>query len=299
MTSGEQSMRIDDVPASTVTKPCKPGNVTGPFPFMKGPIYVLSASLARRVVHEMRTLYRSAIRGRDGYVSGSRNEGTQLGQVWEDVWMGYALSQLDPPPKLDVVSIRHEMLQFQEGLPEYVPDFGLAKQAIVWHANPFGGKNPTRIPLIHRYMRTHHCSLASEVVCELVGRSCTGGVWRLCLQNSTVSGASGCTGGATRNYLEELRTEQSDNELPAPLSPGYCNTTSLGEGVLCGPDDVQGTWLMPSASECLAACRKCAQCHFVSYSARDADCSWFRACARVHGARRGGTGHATWRVREG
>lgn len=61
---------------------------------------------------------------------------------------------------------------------------------------------------------------------------------------------------------------------------------------------------------CLADCRRCERCHFISYSDLDHDCSWFRSCPSAHpsspesralktgaSAQPSNTGHHTWRVR--
>ena len=53
---------------------------------------------------------------------------------------------------------------FQEGWTDFIPHFKIANQTMVWHGNT--AKNPTRISLIHRYMRRHRCNLASGVTCD-------------------------------------------------------------------------------------------------------------------------------------
>ena len=60
--------------------------------------------------------------------------------------------------------------------------------------------------------------------------------------------------------------------------PGFCATTAVGEGVHCRPSDVRGSWVETRAESCVARCRSCAQCKFVSFSAAANDCSWFAKC---------------------
>ena len=116
----------------------------------------------------------------------------------------------------------------------------------------------------------------------------------MCSQDQGAIGEGGCTGG-NEDYLQALRSEQADGALlPPPLADGYCSATEVGEGALCDPADVKGTWLQPSASDCVAACKRCSRCNFVSYNALDADCSWFLECPEVK--KRPRTGHRTWRV---
>ena len=274
-------------------------DIAGPFPFLKGPLYVLSRALAMRVVREQVKLYRRALgsagRGTTA-VFNSANQPTMIneGQVWEDVFMGYLLDQLDPPPTLDLVHIDKGATElFQEGWPDFMPHFKIANQTMVWHGNT--AKNPTRISLIHRYMRRHRCNLASGVTCDRgLSDTCKGRRLRVCSQDQGAIGEGGCTGG-NEDYLQVLRSEQADGaRLPPPLADGYCSATEVGEGALCDPADVKGTWLQPSASVCVAACKRCSRCNFVSYSALDADCSWFLECPEVK--KRPRTGHRTWRV---
>ena len=71
------------------------GGFAGPFPFMKGPIYFVSASLAKCIVSNVS--WEPRVRALEAAKANRK--------VYEDVWTGYALSQLDPPPKLALVKL--------------------------------------------------------------------------------------------------------------------------------------------------------------------------------------------------
>ena len=62
------------------------------------------------------------------------------------------------------------------------------------------------------------------------------------------------------------------------IADGYCDTTSDGQGEQCRPQDSKGTWRIGSRQACLARCVACAQCHYISFSEKFSDCSWFRTC---------------------
>ena len=88
------------------------------------------------------------------------------------------------------------------------------------------------------------------------------------------------------------RTQQgslSTKTLPAAAyGHGHCGETAVGQGAQCAKGDVKGSWSKPDAQGCVAACKHCAQCAFVSYSPDDRDCSWFtswRAAAAMTLAR--------------
>tara|TARA_B110001452_G_scaffold120647_1_gene100126 strand:- start:401 stop:2122 length:1722 start_codon:yes stop_codon:yes gene_type:complete len=78
---------------------------------------------------------------------------------------------------------------------------------------------------------------------------------------------------------------------------GFCAVTSVGEGVHCSPQDHQGSWGKPDLTlqSCIARCAACQRCHFVSYSRKEMDCSWFRHCGST--LLQGATAHTTFHVR--
>ena len=68
--------------------------------------------------------------------------------------------------------------------------------------------------------------------------------------------------------------------LPAVSPPleGYCDTTSDGQGERCESYEAKGTWRVAEEASCISRCAACSRCHFVSFSQRFSDCSWFRHC---------------------
>ena len=69
---------------------------------------------------------------------------------------------------------------------------------------------------------------------------------------------------------------------------GFCGVTSAKEGTTCASSDQQGSWALPAASKmrsslqlCLQHCIECQQCHFVSISRADKDCSWYTKCDKL------------------
>ena len=71
---------------------------------------------------------------------------------------------------------------------------------------------------------------------------------------------------------------------------GFCQSTkwselrSEGANLLnfCPSSNIgHGGWWSRSLTNCLAGCERCQQCHFISFSPSDQDCSWFRKCPSV------------------
>lgn len=151
------------------------GRLVGPFPYMKGPIYFMSRDVASRVVKELEHLVVRALGTSDKREYSGR---LRVTAIWEDVWMGYALSQLDPPPKLDIVAFDWSLYFENWG-------FAIRDASLVWHAKT---KDAGRPILIQRYMERHHCmrprSQPLVRSCSKVGLSCTGGLWRLCVETN-------------------------------------------------------------------------------------------------------------------
>ena len=64
----------------------------------------------------------------------------------------------------------------------------------------------------------------------------------------------------------------------SPALDGYCDTTVDGQGERCETYDTKGTWRLSDEEACISRCATCNRCHFVSFSRRFSDCSWFRRC---------------------
>ena len=143
--------------------------VVGPFPYMKGPLYFVSRTSVERLVGEQQHLLELVIPTAGAKTGFGRARTTA---IWEDVFLGYALGRL-ADAKLGVVSIDWSLFYENWG-------FGINPASLVWHAKL---KDPSRLPLIQRWKDKHHCTRRREaraLVCEDVGRSCTGELWPLC-----------------------------------------------------------------------------------------------------------------------
>ena len=82
---------------------------------------------------------------------------------------------------------------------------------------------------------------------------------------------------ATLDTLEEC-SRSSAAEGGAPLvgqSAGYCAVTEFGAD--CASDE-SGAWKAASLDKCVALCRCCARCSYVSFTAAGGECSWYAAC---------------------
>jgi hypothetical protein len=180
----------------------------GPFSYSKGPLYFLSRGLAERVSRDGPTLRRAAeaLATTDERRSGGLG-GTPDKRVWEDVFLGYSLSRLDPAPRLGLVSINFE-LYFEEWGFRSLPG------TMVWHAKT---KEARRPPVLHKWMAEHHCSrgepsppprcrdsstgsstihappaapgqsihsYGGRGILETRGGSCTGGKWVFCVDDA-------------------------------------------------------------------------------------------------------------------
>ena len=99
---------------------------------------------------------------------------------------------------------------------------------------------------------------------------------------------------ASRNGTQAVvdGKQRQRGPTPPPLLAGYCGVTAVGEGTHCKDTDSKGSWLAGGLFDCMAACRQCERCHYISYSELDHDCSWFLSCPLALGKRalRAGSG---------
>ena len=69
--------------------------------------------------------------------------------------------------------------------------------------------------------------------------------------------------------------------LPEGVSQGNGACGATENGGDCATDS-QGAWPMApsrhSLATCIAMCRCCERCRYISYSAQNEDCSWFAKC---------------------
>lgn len=158
----------------------------GPFAFAKGPLYALSRALAQRLSSDPPTLARAAAALE---TAGTRRYGGHGGVapnaetfVWEDVWIGYALSRLEAPaPDVGVISL---------SFSQYVEEWGFTASpaTLIWHAKT---KDPSRPPRLHTHLASGgHCTRRpnSRPRCRraddtLRGGSCAGGRWVFCSED--------------------------------------------------------------------------------------------------------------------
>ena len=81
------------------------------------------------------------------------------------------------------------------------------------------------------------------------------------------------------------------------IGPGYCSASSEGSEGDCTRGLI-GTWRIGDLPQCIARCKQCAQCKFVSFAWQHRDCSWFAGCAtKALGKLFGGDAFDTYRVK--
>jgi hypothetical protein len=88
-----------------------------------------------------------------------------------------------------------------------------------------------------------------------------------------------------------------------PVS-GFCQATEWSDAgnLLNGPcpSSSHGAWWSRGLTGCLVGCERCKQCHFISFSPSDQDCSWFRDCPSVQKGEATTDyylTHTTWQIR--
>ena len=148
-------------------------NVSGPFFFGKGPLYLVDRRLAAQVVAHADVRREAAAAVRSGEAAGP-----ELTWPWEDVFLGYALAHAatsaaaaSAPAEIVAVDIGARGV-FTEG-------WGVASApvALLWHMRV---KQPARVALVDAWAASHRCDLAFDALrCEEY-RSCAGASWRAC-----------------------------------------------------------------------------------------------------------------------
>ena len=81
--------------------------------------------------------------------------------------------------------------------------------------------------------------------------------------------------------------------------PGYCGVTGDAQERGCVPDKKQG-WFSTGIvrlEQCLQTCAKCDGCHYVSFSKRMNDCSWYARCNLQRLKTANGQHHRSYRMR--
>ena len=159
---------------------CRREPFTGPFAFAKGARYFLSRVVAQRLVEEPRA---KAAASRALGTAGTRLSavagGPPRAALWEDVWLGMALSNhLEPPPNLGIVSLTFAFVSESWG-------FKVSPAMYLWHTKT---KDERRTGFVETWARKHHCSRGEYVeptpICERQGITCSGGKWMYCSEGA-------------------------------------------------------------------------------------------------------------------
>jgi hypothetical protein len=157
-------------------EPCQSAaGLVGPFCFAKGAAFWLSTPLARQLAeHEgVRTdLLATAEAAELSEAEVVRGRHTTRSIPYEDVYLGLALARAARGASLTAVQLGKQAFSDLWG-------FFVAPSTLLWHQR---FKDPSRIGLVHRWARRHHCALPPPTF-ECLGRgyiACSGAVWRRC-----------------------------------------------------------------------------------------------------------------------
>ena len=159
---------------------CRRKPWTGQFAFAKGALYFLSRAVAQRLVDEPRAkAAASRALGTAGTTLSAIAGGPSYKALWEDVWLGMALSNhLEPPPNLGIVSLTFAFVSESWGVK-------VSPAMFLWHAKT---KDERRTGFVETWARKHHCSRGVHVrpspTCERRGITCSGGNWMYCTEGS-------------------------------------------------------------------------------------------------------------------
>ena len=266
--------------------------VVGPFAFAKGPLYFLSSALAREVAahravgQEARAVIERGDDAPGGFV------GTN---AYEDAFIGYSVAQLvDSGEPLHYVSMPPGVYMDSKA----ATGLEIAAPAVAVHLYAKNAQSrPWKfIHVAHEWKLRNHCerphTLRASWGPHPLGAVCGGARWKAWHYGKTTADASEpCSGQAVQ--LGTIWDERHDNRscahaalhapkgVPKTLSRGIGACGATENGGDCDTDD-QGAWPMApprhSLATCIAMCRCCERCHYISYSAQHEDCSWFTAC---------------------
>ena len=138
-------------------------------------MYFLSLAIARRIVEEPEPRHAAQVAlASAGQVASAVKGGPTRAAVWEDVWLGMALStHLQPPPLLGLSAVTFAFYSEQWGLK-------ISPATYLWHTKV---KDESRPVIIESWAATHHCSRGAGGVrlsCNRQGQTCSGARWWLC-----------------------------------------------------------------------------------------------------------------------
>ena len=282
--------------------------VVGPFAFAKGPLYFLSSALAREVA-----AHRAV--GREARAVIKRGDDAPSGYVGmaacDDAFVGYSVAQLaDSGEPLHYVSMPSDAYQ-----PKSWTGLKLTAPAVAVHLHKqrSTSKSWRYIRVAHAWKLRNHCERPQELQLHtrtLSGVVCGGARWQAWSYQDTAEASKPCPTQAVqlvrswdeRHYNGSCAhaAVHAPEAVPEGVSHGNgaCGAPEKGPGD-CATDD-QGAWPMSppkhSLATCIAMCRCCERCRYISFSAENKDCSWFAACRmdRLTQPNTGGTTHLAY-----
>jgi len=219
----------------------------------------------------------------------------------EDAFTGLAVSLASDAPVRFVSMVKNGLsTQMRPPLVELAPSTVVAhiptsntEKNTTADETP-GASAPARMHRMQRYADAKHCAPSTYAFsCAVAGSLCNGAPFRGCqMQLDTFERAgcstevelqgdiweqrhnsSSCTAAALRSGDTGTRIGEADSKRYR----GTCGATTL-EASDCMYGQ-RGAWRISHATRglevCVALCRCCARCRYVSFSAKFQDCSWF------------------------
>lgn len=250
--SGKFPMTVGCVRRTPSGRKALNGSVAGPFSFAKGPALFLSAGLVRLLVRDptadprclpgSRTFWAegTVALGSDGRAAATRCNFSLAANPrairrptlpWEDVWLGYLLSQLRPgaPSPLQPTPLRRVVVvHLSSDLTHDEWGFRSKATALWWHSRTDDSIG-SRMPKLNHYMRQHACPAPANLsigthshkaACSGKHRdfagtpyttlSCAGLPWLVCRQGRGLFGPGkrGRAGNCTSAQVDLLRLVQ-------------------------------------------------------------------------------------------
>ena len=261
--------------------------VVGPFAFAKGPLYFLSSALAREVA-----AHRAV--GREARAVIKRGDDAPSGYVGmaacDDAFVGYSVAQLaDSGEPLHYVSMPSDAYTNSAE----ASGLKLTAPAVAVHLYAKKSKYWRFIRIAHEWKLRNHCGRPQELQRrrKRLAVVCGGARWQAWFYQGTAEASGPCPN--ERVDLGTIWDERHDNRscahaavhapkaVPEGVSHGNGACGATENGGDCATDD-QGAWPMSppkhSLATCIAMCRCCERCRYISFSAENKDCSWFAAC---------------------
>lgn len=287
--------------------------LVGPFSFAKGPLFALSSGLARVLVDNRKVgaERRAAVQQARRRFNVDDKAATA---PYEDVFTGLAVTLAADAPVRIVGMPKNAMATIiSSGRIDMAPSTTVVHLSHKEMAS-------AQMLAVQRFASARHCAPgAHDIECFVNGSLCNGAPFTGCIIAETPFKTASCS-----LELENIEANPKMDQaklgvscavdalrMPTITAPanqgrkwpkgyvgrGTCAVTDFGESDCV--DSSKGAWPMDlPLDNCIALCRCCAQCHYVSHSRKQGDCSWFRECDEKtlmsHGA---AATHVTVRVR--